>query len=415
MTNSCVHPAFPGEVAVSGTARLLDGGGDLAAHLRHHGPVPWRGGLGKLIGEIADAGLLGRGGAGFPAWRKLAAVAAGSRPVVVANAAEGEPASAKDRTLLAVAPHLVLDGLQLAAEAVGADTAVLYLADEGAAAGARRALAERAVGGWDRLAVRVVCVPAAFLAGEESSVVAGVAGRPAVPADKIRRVSSAGVHGRPTLVQNVETLAHLALIARYGAAWFRRVGTADEPGTALCTVSGAVARPGVDEVPYGTRLSVILERAGGVVEPVQALLVGGYHGTWLPASALSQATLSRAGLAPFGANPGAGVVRALPAAACGIAVSADIVGYLAAQSARQCGPCRAGLPAMAELLCRIATSTGGPDLVAEIHRLTALVSGRGACHHPDGTVRFVRSALETFSAELDRHRAGHCGARRASR
>jgi Respiratory-chain NADH dehydrogenase 51 Kd subunit len=206
------------------------------------GPVYWRGVPGLLIGELEAAGLTGRGGAGFPVARKLAAVvAAGRTPVVVGNGAEGEPASRKDLALLTRTPHLVLDGLQLAAEAVGADRAYLYVAS-GALATVRKAMRGRS----DPVPVEVVTAAEHFVSGEETAVVAALDGRPALPGDTFRRVVDHGVGGRPTAVQNVETLAYLALIGRHGPEWFRSRGTQAEPGTALVTISGAVNHPGTD-------------------------------------------------------------------------------------------------------------------------------------------------------------------------
>lgn len=393
------------------TDRLLGAGTpDLRTHQARWGAVPWRGGPGLLLNGIEESGLLGRGGAGFPAWRKLAAVHEGRRPVVIANAAEGEPASAKDRTLLTRAPHLVLDGLQLAIEAVGATQGHLYTAAGEGAAAARHALDERRAAGTDRVTIRLHVAPDAFVSGEESAAVAAVEGRPAVPRDKLRMVVECGVAGRPTLVQNVETLAHLALVARFGAAWFREVGTPDEPGTFLATVGGSVLAPDVYEAPYGIPVTDLLDLAGGETSRLQAVLVGGYHGAWLPAEALPDLRMSRASLAPWGASPGAGVVVALPEHVCGVVESARIVSYLAGQTAGQCGPCVNGLPAMAATLEAVARGQRSPQLPAQLERLAALVEGRGACSHPDGTVRLVRSTLRTFADEVRHHLAGRCTA-----
>lgn len=396
-------------VRVQAPARLLSAAApDLASHLRTNGPLPWQGGRGRVIPLVEASGLSGRGGAAFPTWRKLSAVAAGERPVVIANGAEGEPASAKDRTLLGHAVHVVLDGLQLAAEAVGAQRAYAYVPAGSRAEDVRRALAQRRAAGWDRVVTEVVEAPDLFVAGEESAVVSHVEGGPALPRDTPYRVVASGVHGRPTLVQNVETLAHLALIVRYGAPWFRALGTADEPGTFLATVSGAVTAPGVYEVPYGIPLRDLLEMAGGRDCGPQAVLVGGYHGAWLPSRALGEAELSRAALKPLGASPGAGVVVVLPASSCGLVESARITAYLTGQSAGQCGPCVNGLPALADTLRRLARGERQPDLAQRAAYFAGLVEGRGACHHPDGTARFVRSSLHTFADEVRLHLAGQC-------
>jgi NADH:ubiquinone oxidoreductase subunit F (NADH-binding) len=362
----------------------------------------------QMIALLRDAGLTGRGGAGFPTWRKMAAVAdAGRTPVVVANGAEGEPASGKDRVLLAYRPHLVLDGLQLAACALGARTTHLYV-PESAAGAIRQVLAGRRRAGLDPVPVTVTVAPRAFIAGEESAVVAAIAGRPAVPADKRVRITESGVRGAPTLVQNVETLAHLALIAGRGAAWFRSAGTVDEPGTFLATVGGAVAAPGVVEAGYGVRLGELVDAAGGATSALQAVLVGGYHGGWVPAD--PGLPISRAALAPRGASPGAGILLALPADRCGLVETARIAGYLAAQVAGQCGPCVNGLPRIADTMSDLAHLRGRPGLPAEVHRLAALVTGRGACRHPDGTARMINSGLRAFEADVAAHLAGHCRA-----
>jgi NADH:ubiquinone oxidoreductase subunit F (NADH-binding) len=392
--------------------RLLAGPGDgrLDGHLARNGRPPTITDGTQLIDMVRGSGLTGRGGAGFPAWRKLAAVtaavAAGGRPpVVIANGAEGEPASAKDRTLLAAAPHLVLDGLQLAARAVGARTAYLYVPAASATA-MRAAVVDRRAAGLDLIEVGVVIAPDAFLSGEESAVVAAVSGRRAVPADKTHRITDVGVGGAPTLVQNVETLAHLALIARLGPEWFRGVGTGAEPGTFLATVGGAVHAPGVLEAGYGVRLADLIAAAGGATAPLQAVLVGGYHGGWAPAH--PDLPISREALGPYGAAPGAGVVVALPTGACGLRETSRIAGYLAGQTAGQCGPCINGLPRLADTLADLAELRIRPGLPQQVQRLAALVTGRGACRHPDGTARLIRSALRMFDADVTAHLGGHC-------
>jgi NADH:ubiquinone oxidoreductase subunit F (NADH-binding) len=394
--------------APQGPRRLLTRGiATMAGHRERFGPLPDTPAR-PLRGLIAESGLTGRGGAGFPTYRKLEAVAAHGRPaVVIANGAEGEPASRKDRALLIQAPHLVLDGLALAARATGADRAHLYVL-AAAVPAVRAALAERA----DAVPVRLHVAPEAFISGEESAVVAAIAGGAALPTDKAVRITDRGLGGAPTLVQNVETLAHLALIARFGAAWFRTQGTATEPGTFLATVSGPVARPGVYEVPVGIALGDLFTAAGGETKPVRAVLIGGYHGVWVPPDVMLP--LSRDALSSYGAGPGAGVVMALPAGTCGVAASARIAAYLSDQRAGQCGPCVNGLPRIAAVLGALSARTAGHAEIAELDRLAALVTGRGACRHPDGTARFVRSSLHMFAADVRAHAAGWCAAAEGS-
>jgi NADH:ubiquinone oxidoreductase subunit F (NADH-binding) len=385
---------------------------DFAAHVRKHGLPRFRGAA--LIEQAAAAGLTGRGGAAFPVARKLSAVAAGRDAVVVGNAAEGEPASSKDATLLSLAPHLVLDGLQAAAEAVGARSACLYLSHchpgggPDLASQLRKALASRAAAGTDRVGVELIDAPARFLAGEESALVARINGGAARPTFKGRRAFERGIGGRPTLVQNVETLAHLALIGRHGAAWFRSVGTQDEPGSMLCTVRDADGRVRVVETPIGTKLDRLVKLG----DDVQAVLTGGYHGGWLTLAAARRMSLSNADLRPGGATVGAGVLVALSAAYCGLAETAHVARSLALESAGQCGPCFNGLPAIATALSAVARPQPAEGALTSLRRWAALVTGRGACHHPDGTVRFIASALSVFAAELAEHSLGRCTATR---
>jgi NADH:ubiquinone oxidoreductase subunit F (NADH-binding) len=378
---------------------------DLQEHLGRFGPLPYRGAPRRLIGEVEAAGLTGRGGAAFPTYRKLAAMAAGGgpAPVMVGNGAEGEPASNKDKALLWFSPHLVLDGLQLAAEAVGSVTAGLYFHRNPRLRGRlEAAIAERAAAGLDAARAELIEAPPRFLAGEESALASRVSGGLALPRFKPPRASQRGVAGRRTLVQNVETLAHLALIARYGAAWFRSAGTPDEPGCMLATLHHADGRMGVVETTLGTPIADLLPR------PAQAVLVGGYHGAWLPAAQAGLLPLANAALRPLGAAVGAGVLAALPEDRCGLAETARVVRYLALESAGQCGPCFNGLPLMAGALEELAGPRPSPHVQADLERWSGLVAGRGACHHPDGTVRLVRSALRVFAAEIGCHADGYC-------
>ena len=240
----------------------------------------------SLIELVERSGLTGRGGAGFPAGKKMRSVAARrSKTVVVANGAEGEPASCKDRLLLTRAPHLILDGITLAAYAVGADEAHLVVHGQEAdlMASLADAMADREALGVDSVPIRLTGIPARYVSSEQSSIVQYLSGGPAKPTFSPPRPHERGVKGRPTLVNNVETLAHLALIARYGDSWFRGVGTPSDPGSALVTVGGAVARPGVYEIEMGTPIGQVVMMAGGPSERLQALLIGGYFGAWLPA------------------------------------------------------------------------------------------------------------------------------------
>jgi NADH:ubiquinone oxidoreductase subunit F (NADH-binding) len=205
-------------------------------------------------------------------------------------------------------------------------------------------------------------------------------------------------------VQNAETLAHVALIARHGPRWFRQVGTAAEPGSMLCTIRRADGAPRVVEVPLGMPLKALLSD----VRADQAVLIGGYHGSWLPATEAVRLTLDNQSLAAAGARVGAGILLTPPPDRCALIETAAVVRYLALESAGQCGPCLNGLPRMAAALTEIAVGRQRGQTQADVERWAGLVTGRGACHHPDGTARFVRSALITFAAEVSRHQRGQC-------
>ncbi len=394
--------------------RLLpaDGGtgpAGLAEHLARYGPLR-SAGLSRpsreaLIDKVDRSGLTGRGGAGFPAARKLAAVAAGHAPIVVANGTEGEPASCKDKVLLARSPQLVLDGAVLAAEIAGASQAVIVV-HHSVREIVDAAAAERTRAGADRVRIRVMTAADRFVAGEASAVVHWIEDGVPAPTRKPPRISERGLGGRPTLVHNVETLAHLALIARYGASWFRAVGTPAEPGSMLVTIMGAVNQPCVCEIAIGTSLAETLSLAGGAAAPLQALLLGGYYGTWADAAAAETLPFSSEGLAVLGAGAGAGLIAALPQDACGLAETARVARYLADESARQCGPCLYGLDAIAGELQRLAE--GRTSDLSLLGRWLGQVEGRGACSHPDGAAGLVRSALDVFKPELSQHARGWC-------
>jgi NADH:ubiquinone oxidoreductase subunit F (NADH-binding) len=359
-----------------------------------------------LLDDVDASGLRGRGGASFPTGTKLRSVLGGRRaPTVVVNGSEGEPASAKDRLLLTAAPHLVLDGALIAAAATGApDLAVcIDRANRPAIAAVEAALGERRRAGEPSPDVRVVTVPARFVAGEESALVHLLNGGEAKPTAKPPRVFERGVDGRPTVILNVETVAHLAQIARWGPGWFRTCGTVEEPGTLLTTVSGAVGRPGVHEVPCGTPIVRAVQAAGGATRQPAAVLVGGYYGAWLDAADAEGAALSNASLRPFGAAIGCAALVVFPHECCGLAETARLLAWMNAQSAGQCGPCVHGLAALAGTMHTLATGRSSHEVPAQLQRWATMIDGRGGCTLPDGAARLVRSALRVFAADVEHH------------
>jgi NADH:ubiquinone oxidoreductase subunit F (NADH-binding) len=401
----------------SGLPRLLEGMAPagqtvtLADHRAVHGPLPHIPAT-ELVDLVHRSGLRGRGGADFPTATKLRTLCErrGVSTLIV-NGSETEPASAKDRMLLARLPHLVLDGAVLAAEAVGASEVLIKIGD--GTPSVQRSLEGAVAVREEDLVFDVIPGPEGYVTGEETAVINWMARGVAKPTFVPPRPFDRGLRGRPTLIQNAETLSQMALIARFGAEWFRELGSDADPGSALVTISGAVREPGVYELAFGTPMNDLLAAAGGPTEPLQALLVGGYFGTWVEASHAMGLRLSREDLRSVGCALGSGVIIALGESACGLHESARVIDYLANQSAGQCGPCVHGLAAIADSVCALADGVAHAREIDRLLRWTAEIRGRGACHHPDGAARFVESALRVFGSEIDFHRRQRCTARPA--
>jgi NADH:ubiquinone oxidoreductase subunit F (NADH-binding) len=402
------RPARPGAAALLDAVVVYPAGAsgpitsaradDLAGHWQRYGDRPGVTDRARrtLIDSIEHLGLDGRGGGHFPVVRKWRAhLAAGGGGLVVANGSESEPASAKDAALLQLRPHLVLDGLASAAEAVGADSTIVWLHAGAPAqrAAVERALAERRRARLVEPEISVVVGPERYLSGESSAIVRALSGGPVRP--DFRQVPAAvrGVGGEPTLVHNVETLARTALAARPGAS----VRTP----TRLLTVAIAAGRA-VVEVPSTTPLWQVIDGilGRGASRAQQAVLLGGYGGTWVDARAFEE-------LRGEGRLLGAGVLLPLHRMACGLAHTAAIADYLATSGAGQCGPCRFGLRAVADVLADLVDLRARRRDTRGLERMLGeIAGGRGACHHPDGAVRMVTSALRTFAADVRAHLHG---------
>lgn len=370
------------------------------SHVARLGPRP-AGGPG-VIEALERSGLTGRGGASFPVGAKWRSVAsrAGAGSVVVANGAEGEPLSRKDRTLMATRPHLVLDGALIAAEALGTDRVLVYVGEEHlkAQSGLTHAIAQRPPA--DRERIRLVSAPKSYVAGEESAVVHFMNEAIATPIAVPPRPFERGVEGKPTLVQNVESLAHAAMIARRGDGWYRSLGRGSAAGTVLLTVGGAVAQPGVMEAPAGVTVDEVIAAAGGARGGVRAILLGGYFGGWVDAAQGGSLSLDPPAMRAAGGSLGCGVVYVLPTAASPLKETAGVIRHLAQESAAQCGPCFFGLRSLASTTERIAAGQAEDRDLERLQRWTGMVRGRGACRHPDGAAAFMDSALRVFAEEF---------------
>jgi len=388
--------------------RLIPNGPDITHGLAAHEQI-----FGALRGVTLDptvlraSGLTGRGGAGVPTAMKVDFLRQHKRGVgyVVVNAMEGEPAAHKDRTLITRHPHLVLDGARLLANLLDADDVVVCIAREHTAAvsAMQSAVAERGRRRLQEPAYELLTPPGRYVAGEESALVHWLDANETLPQYRPVRPATLRIGRRGVLVDNAETHANIALIARRGPSWFREVGTSRQPGTVLASVTGH-GRAVVIETPYGTPISQILAEAGVPFDP-PAVLLGGYGGTWLSGHHLDRG-FDNDSLAPVNANVGAGVIVALPPTACGLAETARIAEYMARESARQCGPCAFGLPALAHDLALVRDGRDAAAALLRIEQHCAVIEGRGACRHPDGVIRMIRTALATFSNDVAAHASG---------
>jgi NADH:ubiquinone oxidoreductase subunit F (NADH-binding) len=411
-----VHSVSEASAQTTGRYRLLGHPTDLAGHVATLGPAPLPSGNARgwheaFVSVLEASGLAGRGGAGFPSAIKLAvAHAAGKGGTIVVNAMEGEPASDKDKLLLIRSPHLVLDGAQLLAAATSARRVMVCVPEgrEQVAAAVSLAMAERAAAGCAPVEEVLVRPPDRFVAGEESALARWIESGQSLPSFRPDKGTPLRIGRKGALVHNAETLAHVAMIARTGPDAFRAHGLVEDPGTSLVTISGAVEHPGVVEIDRGTPLIDIANRATPTGVP-QALLVGGYGGSWVDPVHFTTPYASLS-LRAIGATAGVGIVIVLGPDACGLMESARIAHYMAGQSAGQCGPCVYGLPAIADDMTRLARGHVDAGLMARLERRLREVHGRGACRHPDGAVNLVRSALSVFAADVATHAHGTpCG------
>ena len=353
----------------------------------------------SLIDLLADAGLTGRGGAGFPTATKLAAARESGAQVIV-NACDGEVGAVKDAWV--VASHL--PALTHGAELLAGPRAgkVRFAAHRGSATEHRL----RAAG------LDVLAVPARYVSSEETSLISAAHGRLARPMTKRSPFVRGGSDGRgrrvrPTLVLNAETTWRVAQVEAHGAAWFRSFGTPGEPGPRLVSVHGHVERPGVLETESGVALSSLTAAARPFDPGRSDTLVGGLAGVFLSADETAVATWSGPGMAVYGGALGSGVLEVLDPRACPLDRVARLLAYAAGETAGQCGPCMFGLPTLArELTTLISHPT--PHVLQRVSARLDLLPDRGACRFPDGVSRFTRSALRVYADHLGTHEAGRC-------
>ncbi|OBJ87536.1 NADH dehydrogenase [Mycobacterium asiaticum] len=361
----------------------------------------------QLLGEVDASGLVGRGGAAFPLGVKLRAVRDNGRAaggaVVIANGEEGEPASIKDRWLLRHRPHLVLDGLRLAAAIVSTRRVYVYVSDADSARSVEAALGEAVLQDLD---VEVWTVDPGYVAGEETAAVQAINGGPAKPTDKPPRPFEFGVGELPTLISNVETLANLPHLQRHGAKAFRTQGTVLSPGTFLATITGASRPPALYELPHGLPFTELLALHGVSSEQLRGVLMGGYFAGLLNRSVLDT-RLDHETMRGIGSGLGCGAIS-LITDDCPVAVAASVLAYFDRENAGQCGSCFNGTAAMAAAAGALRDFAATTEDVDRLRRWSVVLRGRGACGTLDAATNVAATLLDQFPAEVTRHLEGTC-------
>ncbi|HEX6998350.1 MAG TPA: NADH-quinone oxidoreductase subunit NuoF [Gammaproteobacteria bacterium] len=374
-----------------------------------------------VLQVVTESGLRGRGGAGFPTGQKWSFVPRGvgarTPRYIIANADEMEPGTFKDRLLLEGDPHQLIEGLLLGAYAIGASTAYIFLRDEYrlAAERLRRAIAEaagrgyvgeRVLGSGFAVELHLHTSAGRYICGEETALISALEGRRAIPRTKPPFPQAVGLWGKPTVVNNVETLCNVPHIVANGAAWFKGLSRTGDAGTKIYGVSGKVRRPGAWELPMGTPVRELLEEhAGGMREGygLRGFLPGGASTDFLVEEHLD-APLDFESMQKCGSRLGTGTLIVLDDRTCPVAMVHNLEHFFAQESCGWCTPCRDGLPYVEQLLAAIDAGEGQTtDLdLLEMHT-RHLGPGRTFCAHAPGAMEPLQSALKHFRADFERH------------
>lgn len=398
---------------------------DIEAYIRVGGYEAWKkcltGGLSReaVVNELKNSGLRGRGGAGFPTgvkWDKVLHHRL-SEHYFVCNAGEHEPGTFKDRYLLKHHPHQLLEGCLIAAHTAQAKASFIYInhdyEDERknlekamAQAKAKGLMGRNILGTGLDLDIELFVGMGSYVAGEETAMLESMQGRPAMPRQKPPFYpTDFGLYGKPTLVNNVETLCNVPRILLKGASWFREVGTDKAPGTMLFSLSGAVNRPGVYELPLGTPLRVLIEQCGGGVpggRKIKAVFPGGPSFSMVTADQLDL-PMDFDSLKKAGTGLGSAGVIVVDDATCMVAQTRKFSNFFKAESCGQCPPCRMGTNNLATLVAKIERGEGAPKDLDTLLQLAGFVKGTGYCTLVTGAAVLVQSSLKLFRHEFEEH------------
>jgi len=378
----------------------------------------------QVLREVADSGLRGRGGAGFPTGQKWAFTAETSEQphYVVLNGGEDEPGSKKDRLLMENLPHLVIEGVILASYAASASKAFLYINSvyQQATKSMADALVEaKGAGYWGErilerdfnLEILFTPAPPNYVAGEDTAALEVIEKKQPLPRQKPPYPATAGLFGKPTVVNNVETLANVPPIVARGAKWYRSIGTPGSPGTMIFSLGDEVSRPGIYELPFGTPLRFLIEECGGGIRDesaIKAILPGGPSSAFLPLDKID-VTLDHDSLRAAGSSIGCGVVRLIGERACMVDETLRIAEFFAAESCGQCPACRMETNMIAAMLKKVQQGQGGTPILEQFRKVIEFNRGKGFCNliHMPGPP--VESALRLYRSDFEFHLAnGHC-------
>lgn len=378
-----------------------------------------------VLQAVKDSGLQGRGGAGFPAGMKWQFVVnqPEKKRYIVCNADESEPGTFKDRLILEGDPHAVLEGMALAGYAVGADEGWIYIRGEYTLAKERL---ERAIAQAEELGVlgdnifesgfsfhiHVHAGAGAYVCGEETALLESLEGKRGIPRIRPPYPPVRGYHGKPTVVNNVETLANVPAIVRNGAAWYRSFGTAKSPGTKVYTMLGDVNITGLIEVPMGITLREVIEVYGGGMKDGKAFKcaqTGGAAGSIIP-PALLDVPMDYATLQQHGASLGSGALMICGEDKCIVDLCYVLMRFFVTESCGKCVPCRLGTTRMLEILDRLRHGQGSMEDVAELERMAPEIIATSFCGLGQGAPVSIVTALRHFRSEFEAHAAGTCPA-----
>ena len=357
-----------------------------------------------LLDEVETSGLRGRGGAAFPTIRKwrIAAGADAEEKYIVANGGEHEPGSNKDRYLVEQHPHAVLEGLLCAGLATGATKGFLYLIEDmhGPRASAEAALREAEASGLLAFPVEIHLGPTTYVAGEETAALNAIEGQPAKPRKKPPFPGEAGLFGKPTTVNNTETLAHVAWIAREGGAAFAAIGTAESKGTLLFTLGDEVERPGVYELPFGSSYRELIEGCGGGLRGGRSAraILPAMSAPFLDAAHLD-VPIGYETLAEHGSSPGCGGVRVVTDETDVVALTVEIAAFFMAEQCGQCPPCRMETNQFVHILKAVQAGKG-PGYDAKLNKLADFSRKKGHCSLIEMAAAPVLSALAVFADDF---------------